>query len=599
MLRALSVVALLLPCLYVTNAAVAHEPIVIKPEASASLPEPPVFPSSFEATYTFSIPYVYTVQTRGLSFPVHMWYDGKSQRLRMDVFDGLDSTITEKDVTYLVYPRIDKVVCDTIRSDVGPTLQGMLLGSAPLPDLSDWHYGGSTNIGNEEVNIWQMFTKKWGKTSTYTFYTTPQGRPVRLYMMGVNILSYSHFDEYLVDFSTFKPGPIPDDVFTVPSMCKDDKQPSSSDTGYSDLKPVSVKGATAGVLASVAAMPWAHLPGRTDLSSSSDLQQSLQQQVKRLAARAANQQFVGAWNAQNSNQLGYKLAVNRFVDWLPEEYSSLMTAKRSTARSEQIKSQSLAVFEAPPGLTKKHLPKHVDWRGTGADATVKDQATCGSCWAFSAVGAMQGAWYLATGQVLSLSEQQLVDCSWDYGNNGCQGGEMEPAIQYIADHGGAAAEEDYQYRGQNMFCGSNATRKDFAPVARFKGFAHVKKRDELSLMYALWKHGPVAISLDASQPSFKFYSEGVYKEKKCLTKKGQLDHAVLVVGYGTDKLSGEDYWLIKNSWSKYWGEDGYIRMLRTPGDGNDCGITSDPVMAVVHPDYVTQQQPQLQIPAAA
>lgn len=80
-------------------------------------------------------------------------------------------------------------------------------------------------------------------------------------MMGVNILSYSHFDEYLVDFSTFKPGPIPDDVFTVPSMCKDDKQPSSSDTGYSDLKPVSVKGATAGVLASVAAMPWAHLSG--------------------------------------------------------------------------------------------------------------------------------------------------------------------------------------------------------------------------------------------------------------------------------------------------------------------------------------------------
>lgn len=73
--------------------------------------------------------------------------------------------------------------------------------------------------------------------------------------------------------------------------------------------------------------------------------------------------------------------------------------------------------------------------------------------AFSAVGAMQGAWYLATGQVLSLSEQQLVDCSWDYGNNGCQGGEMEPAIQYIADHGGAASEEDYQYRGQNMFCG--------------------------------------------------------------------------------------------------------------------------------------------------
>ncbi|WIA34990.1 hypothetical protein OEZ86_013270 [Tetradesmus obliquus] len=567
-----------------------------------------------QASYTFSLPYVATVQTQGLSFPVTMWVDADSARMRVDVFGGLDSTLTLQDTSYLLYPRINVTVCDTIHDDVGPTVAGaaagaalasarslsqVLLGSAPLPDISDWLYGGATQIGNAPVHIWQRFDRQGGKTSTYTFYTTPQGTPVRLYMMGVNIIAYSHFDEYLVDFTRFEAGPIAnaDAVFAVPQQCKDasrQQQQQQQQQGAGGRGGA----AGAGLLGTLAAMPWAHLPGRASPGLASTAQAAAAaQQLRRMAVRAANQRLVEAWNSaaassSSSNGAagrGFRLALNRFADWLPEEYAGLMTAKRSSSRSEAVKSLSLGEVSAPPGITKRHLPRHVDWRGTGADGQVKDQATCGSCWAFSAAGAMQGAWHAATGQSLSLSEQQLVDCSWEYGNNGCQGGEMEPAIQYVADAGGAAAEEDYQYRGQNMFCGSNATRPNFTPVAAFKGFAHVKKRDELALMWAVARHGPVAVSLDASQPDFKFYSEGVYSAPQCLTKKGELDHAVLVVGYGEERRGRKvvPYWLIKNSWSKYWGEDGYIRMLRTPGDGNDCGITSDPVLAVVAPQHVS------------
>eukprot|EP00882_Tetradesmus_deserticola_P005396 GHRQ01005678.1.p1 GENE.GHRQ01005678.1~~GHRQ01005678.1.p1 ORF type:complete len:200 (+),score=73.28 GHRQ01005678.1:390-989(+) len=162
-------------------------------------PSPPVWPATFEASYTFSLPYVSTLQTHGLSFPVHMWVDADSQRMRVDVYGGMDRTVTLQDTSYLLYPRINRTVCDTIRDDVGPTAAGgtaaaaggtaaaagqhglskALLGSAPLPDISGWLYGGTTEIGNAPVHIWQLFDRQAGKTSTYTFYTTPEGTPVR------------------------------------------------------------------------------------------------------------------------------------------------------------------------------------------------------------------------------------------------------------------------------------------------------------------------------------------------------------------------------------------------------------------------------------
>jgi cathepsin L len=166
---------------------------------------------------------------------------------------------------------------------------------------------------------------------------------------------------------------------------------------------------------------------------------------------------------------------------------------------------------------------------------------------------------------------------------------MDAAIQYVADSdlGGLMSEESYQYLGQNAFCGQNATRRDEPPTARFKGFADIKKRDNEALMEAVYKHGPVAVSIDAAHESFRFYSEGVFTSKDCKIDPDDMDHAVLLVGYGTTE-DGQDYWLIRNSWSTYWGESGYIRMARSSGNGEgteDCGVTTDPVIAIVDPKY--------------
>jgi cathepsin L len=257
-----------------------------------------------------------------------------------------------------------------------------------------------------------------------------------------------------------------------------------------------------------------------------------------------------------------------------------------------------------PHPPHRPLPREVDWRGTAADpGPPADQGTCGSCWAFAASGAMSGAWAVATGQVRALSQQQMVDCAWRAGNNGCGGGWIERAIAYIADHkvsGGAMADELYPYRNVNAFCGDKDAwqlNKDRTParggtdsapppaVARFRGYAAVRPHDDAALMDAVAHHGPVAVSIDASPLSFKFFGGGVYWSDECGWRPSDLDHAVLVMGYGTTP-EGVDYWLIRNSWSALWGDNGFIRVKR--GFGVDCGITTAPFVAVVEEDAARQ-----------
>ncbi|GIL54870.1 hypothetical protein Vafri_10565, partial [Volvox africanus] len=290
----------------------------------------------------------------------------------------------------------------------------------------------------------------------------------------------------------------------------------------------------------------------------------------------------------------YSLSLNHFAHLTHEQWAAgMLGLKRSSTGGggsssaadaaatgggrTQLGSAALGTYERV--LTDDQLPANVDWRGTGADGPgVKDQVSCGSCWAFSAAGAMQGAWFKATGQSLSFSEQQLVDCAWEYGNDGCAGGFVEPTIQYVIDAGGVTQEADYPYLAQNSFCngpfapttspgdtitaataaasqrGARSSRSA-AASARFSGYLNVPSRDEGALMEAVALHGPVAVLMNAALPPFKFYSEGVYYNERCGQGPDSMDHAILLVGYGTTP-EGVDYWLIKNSWSKYWGMDG-------------------------------------------
>lgn len=213
------------------------------------------------------------------------------------------------------------------------------------------------------------------------------------------------------------------------------------------------------------------------------------------------------------------------------------------------------------------VPESFDWRLYGAVTPVKDQAICGSCWSFATTGAVEGALFLKTGSLQVLSQQMLVDCSWGFGNNGCDGGEEWRAYEWIMKHGGIGTTETYgAYMGMNGFCHVNTSQL----TAHIQSYTNVTSGDAEALKLALFKNGPAAVSIDASHRSFVFYSHGVYYEPACGNTTDDLDHAVLAVGYGT--LSGKPYWLIKNSWSTYWGNDGYILMSMKD---NNCGVTTD------------------------
>jgi KDEL-tailed cysteine endopeptidase len=217
------------------------------------------------------------------------------------------------------------------------------------------------------------------------------------------------------------------------------------------------------------------------------------------------------------------------------------------------------------------IPSSIDWVSAGAVTPVKNQGQCGSCWSFSTTGAVEGAWYIAKGELVSLSEQQLVDCSSAQGNNGCNGGMMDFAFTYIIQNGGICSEDSYPYLAENGTC------RTCTPVAKLHSYVDVTPNNETALMIAVAKQ-PVSVAVEADGFDWQFYSGGVITDS-CGTN---LDHGVLVVGYGMDTTSG-GYWKVKNSWGPDWGESGYIRIGRggNYGINGECGILMDPSYPVV------------------
>jgi C1A family cysteine protease len=256
-------------------------------------------------------------------------------------------------------------------------------------------------------------------------------------------------------------------------------------------------------------------------------------------------------NHHNSQNHSFTLGVNQFADLTPFEFQS-----RFVKGSFQPKENVEDIFQA-----NYTLPIALDWRvasqnpkGIVAVTGVKNQQQCGSCWSFSASGNVEGAVAISTGKLVSLSEQQLVDCSGSFGNQGCSGGNIDAAFEYIIQNG-ECSESEYPYKATDGTC------KKCTPVGKIDGYIDIP--DETSILPELQK-GPVSIAVEADQTVFQFYSGGVLDDPSC---GESLDHAVLVVGYGTDQ--GKDYWIVKNSWGSTWGEKGYIRIVRNKGM---CGI---------------------------
>lgn len=287
-----------------------------------------------------------------------------------------------------------------------------------------------------------------------------------------------------------------------------------------------------------------------------------QEESKRRSIWLENIDIITKHNIEADNGLhSFRLGINKFTDMTIDELKCNMMSNELGEQSMTIVSTFL-----PPNNLK--LPDTVDWRNEGYVTHVKDQRDCGSCWAFSTTGGLEGQHFKATGKLVSLSEQNLIDCSEE--NNGCNGGRMDRAYQYIKDNNGIDTEESYRYVAKKRTC----TFRPSKVGATCTGYVNVTGGNEMALQQAVASVGPIAVAIHMPA-TFHMYQNGVYDIKTCNSRV--LHHGVLVVGYGVE--NGTDYWLVKNSWGPTWGINGYFKISRN--NHNQCGIATFALYPIV------------------
>lgn len=457
-------------------------------------------------------------------------------------YNGLDSqlVLVSKALQYDVHVEKDHFVCDT--SDASDLIE-------MIPDITEagWKAIGQSQIRNIVCNHYQKTTHIGEKTNTYDYYTDARtGNPIQFALRGYNVVEDSHFDLYNFDYYSFAPQANISRA-SVPSLC-------SSVTKLEDPTSRRIIRPTHRLRSFFAASfeGFSHAYHKSYPSQSD--------RSYRESVFASNVDFIRRYNARNGE---VQLAINQFADWTFDEVRATLGGFRPSGahqRAPRVHRQS-----------NSPLPPSVDWRIRGAVTDVKDQAVCGSCWAFGTMATVEGAAAIAMRNLSRLSEQYIVDCFWSDTNTGCNGGDHCDALEWLTNQPALPLESSYPYKMVDDFCRSPA---EVLPH-RLSSYAAVTSGDELALQDALANHGPCAVAIDVTDAMI-FYGRGVFSDPECKSESEDLDHSVVAVGYGTE--NDQDYYIVKNSWSTFWGDDGYIYLARNKC--NMCGIATEAAYAI-------------------
>lgn len=552
------------------------------------------FPSEYHATGVLSLP------TSNINEPFEVWHSKTHEKSRIDYYHGEVKTFQRGDLGrhgmyFKLIPKYSYKLHKNHRHFRGcwkrygtksrrAKAQSILPCNSAWPfksRLEDFKYTGDATIDGKLCTKWTYNITVFERNNTYVFYATKTvpPKPVYFEMNGYDTLLVSYYDKYVIKYHSFDewdydPDDDPD-VFEIPHLRQDkwcwniDKRTRDSDGALMSLNP----------MGEFAMLHHDEDPIEKDFQEfrtkhRRNYKDRIEHQKRKNLFRH-NLRYIRSMNMKGNF---YHLAVNHFADMTDAEFQGhkgLMPGDGGYG-SREDEDDNFDDYWRRDRIEKNrnrygHIPRELDWRNYGAVLPAKGQGTCGSCWAFAAAGAVEGANFIKTGELLDLSEQQLLDCTWatpgvEHGNNGCLGGWTWKAFSWIRKFGIATVDSYGPYRGQEGYCKTESLKTG----AKIHSYRRVKRYNREALKKALAYHGPATISINANPKTLKFYSHGVLDDISCNNKT---DHAVLLVGYGTE--NGVPYWLIKNSWSHNWGDSGFIKIRH-----GLCGVEKRPFVVL-------------------
>jgi len=538
---------------------------VAGPSGPRAVPAPPKFADAYTAAGYVLLPYA------NLTEPFTASFDVSQKKSRIDYYNGTMKTF-QINAPYTNAPKggafkivwsphptthVPEQICyQANATDAAPTVV-----QSVFPSLDGFKYVGSEDCGKGSsqpklvikgnCDKWVLEQPQLNRSNTYTFLAQKNGAayiPARYSMMGYDSLFGSHYDEYEMIYSAYQPGAQNADVFDAVK-----EAPAHQCVPYP---------AGSGLTADHLFNPMVEFVQHSEKHVDEHFEHFKREHVKKYSDHKEeairknyfrhNQRFINSMNRKNTQ---FKLKINHLADLHRDERKYLRGRKYVPGHNGGL--------PFPAHEFRDNTPLSKDWRKMGIVSDVKDQAICGSCWSFGTTGHIESQYALKYNKHVRFSEQQLVDCSWNYGNGACDGGLDFQAYRYIMEHGLGTDEQYGPYMGIDGKCHDDkVTLPTLAGYVNVTGIEHLKK--------AVAYIGPISVGIDAAHESFVFYSHGVFSDPDCKNGPQDLDHAVLAVGYGVTG-DGTWYWIVKNSWSTHWGHEGYVHMAMKD---NMCGVAT-------------------------